>query len=118
MDASNEIFKVLLTEELNRLITFATVFIVVYSIAEWCKSVGRNIVAGLQIRKSNLYNSKVTNRRCIYKGVACKLDICNWTKIRLVDTETHNVLYLYNSDFLKSTDTWELTNANGIKTES
>lgn len=116
MSAGSKIFKVLLTEELNRLITFATIFVGIYSIVEWCKSVGRNIVAGLQIRRSNLYNSKITNRRGVYKGIECKLDVCLWAKTRLVDIKTHNILYLYNSDFLKSTDTWELTtNSQDLK---
>jgi len=81
----DEITKILLAEEVNRVLLIIIGMVITAGIAYWTMTIGRNIVAGLQIRRSDLYQSASGGRKFLYKGSLCRANLS-----RLLKTEIEN----------------------------
>jgi len=105
------IFQILLMEEVQRLLVVA--FGV--GLTWWIGTAGKNILAGFQIRTSDLYQSASANREFYYDGKFCRVNICRLTYTVIISRD--NLTWRVSNTKFLQLEKWEVFRELGANGE-
>ena len=112
-EVATNINQILLMEEVQDIIRSIIALILASGLVWFLLTIGRNLFAGVSIRGSNLYRSRIVDRKFKYKNRCCILDDCKWTKTRFIYLDNMTAVEMQNLKFNDLSFEEDLLPSNG-----
>lgn len=109
----SSIEQILYMEEVQDIIRSIIALILAGGFVWFLLTIGRNIFAGFAIRSSNLYRSRIVDRRFKHGGRCCILDDCKLTKTRFIYLDNMTAVEMQNTKFNDLSFEEDLLPSNG-----